>query len=287
MALKAWLLHHTDHDETTLLKTQAGKHLGAPYTIPHSLNQVAHSSRPLRFSVPVPCSLPFPHMGKEHSVDRSVSAAVATDTEIPNKVSGGTFIDTKAMLAASTFKIKPDDLIALAKTVLAKGVGLEDPDVLAENFEFVAPVVGPLPKDEFITALKGFDLLQAFPDLDSRFYNFHVDPFEFNRVWYMVRPIATHTGPLFGKDATGIKIEQPPQANSLMFNEEGKVTQFTTGYVMDRRVGNTGGLGAAFGYFYGTGNALPFPECQPYKQSFRFRAFNWLGRLASSLQKKT
>ena len=52
----------------------------------------------------------------------------------------------------------------------------------------------------------------------------------------------------------------PPQANSLTFNEEGKVTQLTIGYVLDRRVGNTGGLGGAFGIFYGVGLALPFPE---------------------------
>ena len=28
-------------------------------------------------------------------------------------------------------------------------------------------------------------------------------------------------------------------------------------YTVDRRQGNTGGLGGAFGYFYGTGNPLP------------------------------
>ena len=31
---------------------------------------------------------------------------------------------------------------------------------------------------------------------------------------------------------------------SLVFNEQGKVKTYTGGYVMDRRVGNTKGLGA-------------------------------------------
>ena len=32
----------------------------------------------------------------------------------------------------------------------------------------------------------------------------------------------------------------------------------------------TGGLGGAFGYFYGVGNPLPIPECQPYRKSWQF-----------------
>ena len=36
------------------------------------------------------------------------------------------------------------------------------------------------------------------------------------------------------------------------------------GYVMDRRQGNTGGLGGLLGPFYAIGKPLPFPEAQPY-----------------------
>ena len=55
-------------------------------------------------------------------------------------------------------------------------------------------------------------------------------------------------------------------------------------YVVDRRQGNTGGLGGAFGYFYGTGNPLPIPECQPYKPSKRFRLLNLVGRIGARLK---
>ena len=49
--------------------------------------------------------------------------------------------------------------------------------------------------------------------------------------------------------------------------------------VIDRTAGNTGGLGGAFGYFWGTGNPLPFPECQPFKGSLQLRLLGALQKL--------
>ena len=54
---------------------------------------------------------------------------------------------------------------------------------------------------------------------------------------------------------------------------------------VDRRQGNTGGLGGAFAFFYGTGNPLPIPECQPYKPSKRFRFLNFLGKIQKKFAK--
>merc|ERR1712087_584420 len=167
---------------------------------------------------------------------------------------------------------------------MGDGAGTFGPKMMDETFEFCAPVVGPLSKEEYLGALESFKLTEAF-DINSRVYNIHVDPFEFNRVWYMTRPLAKHVGTCFGKEATGKELVQPPQANSFTFNEEGKVTQMTVGYVMDRRVGNTGGLGAAFGYFYGIGKPLPIPECQPYKRSKRFAFLNAINRFLGSMRK--
>jgi len=53
--------------------------------------------------------------------------------------------------------------------------------------------------------------------------------------------------------------------------------------VIDRTVGNTGGLGGAFGFFWATGNALPFPECQPFKGSFQLRALGLLQKMQRML----
>ena len=179
------------------------------------------------------------------------------DTKNTRKIAGGQIVDMDEMLAKSTFPIKPEELIELAKDALAKGAGVDDPTILAENFEFCAPVVGPLPKDEYLGALANFDLLKAFPDMNNRFYNIHVDPFEHNRVWWFTRATATHTGPLLGRPPTGKRLELPPQANSFTFDQNGKVTQVTVGYVMDRRVGNTGGLGGGVCLFLWYGHAPP------------------------------
>lgn len=57
------------------------------------------------------------------------------------------------------------------------------------------------------------------------------------------------------------------------------MVELTVGYPIDRRVGNTGGLGGAFGFFYGVGRPLPIPECRPYSRSWQFKALNLLGRI--------
>lgn len=69
-------------------------------------------------------------------------------------------------------------------------------DVLAHDFRFVAPVVGPLGKEEFIRIFGSFKLEDALPDMQENHWGFHVDPLEPNRVWWMSRPQGTHTGPL-------------------------------------------------------------------------------------------
>ena len=85
---------------------------------------------------------------------------------------------------------------------------------------------------------------------------------------------------------TGVRVESPPQSCSVIFNAEGLVRKFTIGYVMDRDVGNSGGLGGAYGLLYAIGKPLPFPEAQPWKISKRYKAFLFFGNLTSSLKKR-
>jgi hypothetical protein len=192
-------------------------------------------------------------------------------------------VDEEKMLSESTFPIKPDELIELTKENLRKGFANID---LSEDFEFIGPVVGPLSKETFVNAVAGFELAEGFPDMKSQFHHFRVDPFETNRVWFQNRTVGTHTGVLAGNiQPTGKKVECPPQALSLTFNEKGEVTKITVGVVMDRTIGNTGGLGGVFGLFYAVGAGLPFPEAQPWKKSKRYRFFTLLGNLASKMKK--
>jgi hypothetical protein len=97
-------------------------------------------------------------------------------------------------------------------------------------------------------------------------------------------PAGTHTGLLAGSiKPTGIKVDSAPQTNSMRFNERGECEQMTIGYVLDKQLGNTGGLGGVFGIFYAIGSALPFPEARPWVKSFRYTLFTRLGGMFTKL----
>lgn len=134
---------------------------------------------------------------------------------------------------------------------------------LAEDFEFVAPIVGPLNKQALIAATSGLDLATATPDFNARYHDFRNDPDDPMRVWFQMRIQATQTGELkFGGQTVPPRdpprtSESPPEAASIRFDFNGKVREITTGYPLDRRVGNTGGMGGIFGVLEGLGSPLP------------------------------
>ena len=211
---------------------------------------------------------------------RNHLALSSTTTPTPVDV-----IDEKESFAKSSFPISPEDLILRAKEVVGPDVGIGTQDggeCLAEDFEFCAAVVGPLPKSEYLGALGSFKLEDSF-DINQNAYGFYVDPMQPNRVWWFSRQTAKHVNSFAGTEATGKVLELPPQLLHMDFNEDGKVKEFGF-YTVDRRQGNTGGLGGAFGYFYGVGKKLGFPEAMPYKPSFRFRMLQKIGALARKLQ---
>lgn len=250
-------------------------------------------------------SLGWASMPMQFRTAKSMPMQMQVEAPAPTRPGGDILdeADEAALLAKSTFPIPPDDLIRKCKDVIIAQAGIQNADtfdesIYADDFRFCAPFVGgptpasaddPLPgldKAAYLNALRGFDLLTAFPDMNNRYHRFYVDPFEPNRVWFQTRCYATHTGELLGKPATGKKLELPPQSFSMLFNEQGQVTVFNVGYVVDRTVGNTGGLGGAFGFFWATGNALPFPECEPFKGSLQLRGLGLLQKLQKLLPGK-
>ena len=87
-------------------------------------------------------------------------------------------VDEAALLAKNAFVIPPDELIALAKAFTAAQLagtadGTGGVDWFASDFRFVAPVVGPFDKSEFVDSLKSFDLKTAFPTLSSNYHRAH------------------------------------------------------------------------------------------------------------------
>mmetsp|Transcript_1799 Transcript_1799/g.2081 ORF Transcript_1799/g.2081 Transcript_1799/m.2081 type:complete len:270 (-) Transcript_1799:46-855(-) len=198
------------------------------------------------------------------------------------------FLNEQELLEQSTFPIEPEELMERAKYVLGPecGIGtLDDGKCLAEEFEFIAAVVGPIPRTGYLDALTNFDLGASFT-IHSNYFGMSVDPMQPNRVWFLNRVRGIHDkGEFLGAPPTNKEIVYPPQTLHLDFNEHGDVTEFGF-YTSDRRQGNTGGLGGAFGFMYGVGKPLPIPECQPYTPSKRFRLLQYVGNLAEKFQKK-
>ena len=82
-------------------------------------------------------------------------------------------------------------------------------------------------------------------------------------------------------------VPRPPtsvQALSLLFDESGKAYTLTVGYSMDRRIGNTGGLGGLFGFLYAIGSPLPFPECKPWSPSVESEMFARIPKIGALLK---
>lgn len=194
-------------------------------------------------------------------------------------------LDTEELLAKSNFPIKPTELIDLAKlTVIDKGTGTKDGgECLVEDFTFRAQFV-ETNRADFLKALGSFKLEDSF-DIKQQWFGWTVDPLQPNRVWFMSRQEATHVKDFFGVKPDGKHLILPPQNMHIDFNENGKVQEFGF-YTIDRAQGNTGGLGGAFGYFYGVGRPLPFPEGKPYKMSFRRRLIELVTKLAGMFQSK-
>lgn len=215
---------------------------------------------------------------------RTGPAKVAVTAETPVKVyEEYGDINSEVRLAESSFPFKGDELITLAKeAVFLKGLGLNDAGAcLADDFSFRGSQVESK-KPEFLQALKTFNLGEFFY-IKQQYFGWIADPIQLNRVWFMNRQEATHIKDFFGARAEGRKLVLPPESLHVDFNELGQVKEFGF-YTVDRFQGNTGGLGGAFGYFYGVGKPLPFPEGHPYRISRRRRLFEALGAAMSQFQ---
>ena len=221
------------------------------------------------------------------SVLRSTTTETATTTDKVVKPMFSEFLDEEALLQRSTFPIAPADLMIRAKEILSPdcAIGTKDGGAcLAPDFEFCAAVVGPIGREAYLGALGTFNLEEAF-EQEPNFFGMTVDPMQTNRVWFFNRVRATHIGEFQGAEASGKAIEYPPQVLHMDLNEEGQMVEFGF-YTADRRQGNTGGLGGAFGFMYGVGKPLPIPECQPYQKSWQFRLLSFVGNLAQKRNEK-
>ena len=168
-----------------------------------------------------------------------------------------------------------EELLRLTAEYMAK----PSPDWWAEDFVFRGPVIGPLSKTDMIKTLTSVGPQAAFPDFEANAFGFNADdPIEPNRVWFFVRPRGTFTEPFEHPtngiiEPTGEKLIAPPEARSILWNDDGKIRYQTVGYVTDRFTGDTtGGRGAVFGLYAHMGQEI---DANPGNPVIGF--FQWLG----------
>lgn len=170
----------------------------------------------------------------------------------------------------------PVDLKATAREwVLSDGFHAPaKSELMADDFVWFGPIVGPLNKADFLETVGLFEVWEGFPDLKMALSEFSQDPEEPNRFWAILRLSGTHAGPQKAGtgqvfEASGAKLDVGPQAVSVTFNDEGLVTRYTGGYIVDRRQGQTGEFGGFFAITKTVGGFLP---------SLRVaKLLNWIG----------
>ena len=117
-----------------------------------------------------------------------------------------------------------NEMMDKVRLLLRTEFGAKQPDLLADDFQFLFPVVGPLSKAEFVTAFSSFKVFEAFPEGCGRYFGFTRDPIEPNRVWFFSRDRLVHQGTLnFGAQAfpaTGKEVLTVPQVLSVSFDGE-------------------------------------------------------------------
>ena len=145
--------------------------------------------------------------------------------------------------------------------------------ILAEDFVFRSPTVGPLSKWDYIESLDYFRVYEAFPDINPNCYGFTVDIVEPLKVRFFVKATGTYQAKLGGFLGSSVAMLTPPdgrpymgstEAWSITFNDMDRmqVKSITAGYVVDRfeeegLLCTTGGKGLVYGILNSIGVSVP------------------------------
>lgn len=194
------------------------------------------------------------------------------------------FLDTNATMSTnsdSKFPFTPEQLIEHCRYCMLRLLQFDDFSVVSDKFYFRGPVIGPVDIDEFRGVFKRFKIRDALAGAPGTAHNLWVDPHCPRRVFWVSVTDSIQSGDIGPYKATGKRVRSPPQVSSFTFDDNGKIEKFTGGYVLDRDIGNTGGLGALFGIMYAIGHPFPMPEARPYVKSWQFRLLELIDRFTS------
>ncbi len=169
------------------------------------------------------------------------------------------FFNSDKQVAPDTTKIV-DKTIGISKSFVSSNFGLNDDSLLADDCIISGPTTYYSNKQKYLSALakEQSAFLRAVPDYDVRAYSFAIDKYDSRKIWFKIRPRGTITGPFSDNGEVYLpnqkNIEFPIQQMSITVNNDGLISKMTTGYVIDKFVGNTNGLVGREGLLYALDN---------------------------------
>lgn len=150
-----------------------------------------------------------------------------------------------------------------------------------DEYVFRGSIVGPITGEEVKRTQKGFQITDAYPDLETRSFGFTIDPDNPYRCYYMERWEGTNTGPLqIGPTTfppTNNEVQLPTHVMSLNWTPEGKVIYACLSSPLDRWEGTTQGYGAIFGLLTGGGLKFGSISIGDFVLRFQQRFFQEIG----------
>lgn len=182
---------------------------------------------------------------------------------------------TETTITKSLSAEQEEKLCLAAKTFINDQSGYYssiNTNILANDFIFRGPVIGPLNKSDYIEVLNYFKIYQAFPDIRPNPYGFVVDPSEPLKVRFFIKATGTYQNPIGGFLGGVAKFITSPDGREYIGSTEAwaisfsdietmQVKSVTAGYVIDRFEGEssctTSGKGLSFGILATIGLSLP------------------------------
>ena len=194
----------------------------------------------------------------------------STFSYLPVAVALGQMFGRNRKLPSKNAKSSPfpeSVMFSLAKRIIDTYYGVDEPSLLTADFQFSGPLVGPLTKDQHVRQSTAASVKAALPDLSLDAYNFEIDAYDPQRVWLILKSSGTQTkalvqGDRVVKEAPEVpaRYESSPEAVSVSINEKGLCYRVTTGYILDKEIGNTKGLGGSLGLLEAIGAGRSFLE---------------------------
>jgi hypothetical protein len=154
---------------------------------------------------------------------------------------------------------QPPSFDVLSKTIdfATRKTYEERNEFLAGDYVFRGPIIGPITFSDVKKTQQGFNIVDAFPNLQTRPFGFTVDPDNPYRCYWFERWEGTNTNPVkIGKmelPPTNADVKLPTHIMSVHWTPEGKIKYSCLSSPLDRWEGTTKGAGAVFGLLVGAG----------------------------------